>query len=148
MASKTEYSVRCHCGNVKGRFRCDPTKILVLDCNCSDCYMRQNVHYVVPACDFNDESLEDSTTLHQWGTKQAIRRFCKTCGILPWYVPRSNPDGIALTINCVDWTKGGSEPAPSIKIEKFDGRNWEESFKALNDERREVRISDLSKKQT
>ena len=33
---------------------------------------------------------ERETILYQWGTKKAVRRFCRTCGILPFYIPRSN----------------------------------------------------------
>ena len=46
------HSVACHCGAVRGRFRCDPDRIAVWDCNCSDCSMRGNAHFVVPASDF------------------------------------------------------------------------------------------------
>lgn len=45
--------------------------------------MRRNVHFVIPERDFTldmKESLEDATTLYQWGTETAVRRFCKTCG--------------------------------------------------------------------
>jgi hypothetical protein len=94
--------------------------------------MRANVHAVVPAADFtvmmSAESYEDATTLYQWGTNTAVRRFCKTCGILPWYIPRSNPEGYAVTIKCVDWTAAGKTP-PVIVTETFDGVHWEESFK-------------------
>ena len=76
----------------------------------------------------DDETLEDATILYEWGTKTAKRRFCKTCGILPWYIPRSNPDGIALTLNCIDW--GEKHCKPCIEIKKYDGINWEKSFTA------------------
>jgi hypothetical protein len=104
--------------------------------------MRGNVHMIVPQKDlWLDESsmperLEEATTLYQWGTKQAVRRFCKTCGILPWYTPRSNPDCCAVTIRCVDWTQGGLRPtpAPAIEIRKFDGVHWEETVAHLKNE--------------
>jgi hypothetical protein len=148
-SSKTEeFIARCHCGNVQGRFRCNADKIYALDCNCSDCDMRKNVHTVVPAADFtilDEPSYEDATTLYQWGTKTAVRRFCKTCGVLPWYIARSNPDGYAITLQCVDWTADGKK-APVVVIVKFDGVHWEESFKALNDDSQEVKVSSLSKK--
>ena len=78
----------------------------------------------------DDESFDTATILYEWGTKTAKRRFCKTCGILPWYVPRSNPDGVALTLNCIDWGKNVSKP--QVEIRKYDGLNWEKSFKATN----------------
>lgn len=56
---------------------------------------------------------ESETILYQWGTKTAVRRFCKTCGILPFYIPRSNPDGYAITYHCVDW---GEDGPPETKL--------------------------------
>jgi hypothetical protein len=96
--------------------------------------MRANVHVIVPATDFSldlneEHSLEDVTILYEWGTKAAKRRFCKKCGILPWYHPRSNPDGLAITLNCVDWDS--SDEKPRVRIEQFDGRNsWEDAFQS------------------
>lgn len=99
--------------------------------------MRRNIHIVVHASHFrvdmtDEETLEDATILYQWGTKVAVRRFCRTCGILPWYTPRSNPDSVAITINCVDWTKGGTREPPEILIEKFDGVHWEAFMETLS----------------
>jgi hypothetical protein len=123
------YACKCHCGKNVGRFRCSIAKTLTCwQCNCSDCAMRGNVHFIVPKDNFVVEhgNDEQSTTLYQWGTKTAQRRFCKTCGILPWYVPRSNPDGIGVTLKCVDW---GLNARPSIKTNQYDGIHWEKSYK-------------------
>jgi hypothetical protein len=144
-----EFTARCHCGRVQGQFRCSTSKVLALDCNCSDCFMRRNVHCVIPQDDFTldmKEPLEDATILYQWGTKTAERRFCKTCGILPWYIARSNPDGFAITVNCVDWTNGGTREPPTIQLESFDGVHWEDSMNAVNDDSREVKRSSMSKR--
>ena len=51
-------------------------------------------------------------------------RFCKTCGVLPFYVPRSNPDGFGVTLACVDW---GTDGAPDVEVRNYDGVNWEKS---------------------
>lgn len=92
--------------------------------------MRGNTHLVIPHEDFTldmDEPLEEATTLYQWGSRTAIRRFCKTCGILPWYRPRSNPDGFGITYMCIDLeAKGHTKPV--IDHRTFDGQNWEECF--------------------
>lgn len=130
-----EFEVRCHCGKVTGRFRCcSSTVIPVIQCNCSDCGMRRNDHYIIPAQNFvnTTKDYESNTTLYEWGTQTAKRRFCRTCGILPWYQPRSNPEGIAITVACVDWTKGNSRSPPKLEVEEFDGIHWEESFAMHN----------------
>lgn len=148
------YAVKCHCGQVHGQFRLPPsstTRLIAWDCNCSDCWMRRNIHTIVPQTDFqyvpSQQAWEDATTLYQWGTKTAIRRFCKTCGILPWYTPRSNPDGVAITLNCIDW---GNDPKPDIVMQTFDGIHWEESMARLDEDTLEeaVRISAQSKPRT
>lgn len=131
-----EFVAKCHCGRVQGRFRIDTDEQLwAWDCDCSDCFMRGNLHLVVHESKFStdlmSEPLEEATILYQWGTKIAQRRFCQTCGILPWYRPRSNPDSVGVTIRCVDWTKGGSCDAPHIEIKKFDGQHWEEFMAKL-----------------
>ena len=38
----------CHCGAVRFAARA-PSDLVVYDCNCSDCRMRRNAHFVVPA---------------------------------------------------------------------------------------------------
>ena len=126
------HSVACHCGAVRGRFRCDPDRIAVWDCNCSDCSMRGNAHFVVPASDFGLDmpavTFERCTVLYVWGTEAARRRFCRVCGILPWYTPRSNPNGVGITPACASFDPARS--APTICRRSFDGRNWEESYAA------------------
>ncbi|KAL7469024.1 hypothetical protein ACHAXS_009268 [Conticribra weissflogii] len=174
------YDVQCHCGNIRAKFtRQKDLPLVVWDCNCSDCNMRRNLHFMVPAREFwlvepdagaveddnwhqQDKILNDgagptagdpdatvlrgtsaakrhyqnNTILYQWGTKTAVRRFCKTCGILPFYIPRSNPDGLGVTFPCVDWEgKGGGGEStnkimPKVEMRKFDGVHWEESHKA------------------
>lgn len=128
-----EYPVQCHCGRIKAIVECSCKKIVAWDCNCSDCAMRGNIHFVVPSdklrLDMKEESLKDVTILYEWGTKTAKRRFCKTCGILPFYIPRSNAsDGVGVTLACVNF----GDNAPQVEIRKFDGTNWEESYAASN----------------
>lgn len=111
--------------------------------------MRQNVHLVVPKEDFRldmEEPLDEATTLYLWGTKTAQRRFCKTCGILPYYQPRSNPDGYGITIHCVDWSIGGKLlPPPKVVVNKFDGVNWEKTIQMMREGKAGASILDESK---
>uniref|UniRef100_A0A7S4J2W6 CENP-V/GFA domain-containing protein n=1 Tax=Odontella aurita TaxID=265563 RepID=A0A7S4J2W6_9STRA len=130
MANETgTYHLRCHCGRISARFRCNRHSVTAWDCNCSDCAMRRNVHFVIPAEDLTltmeGETLEDATILYEWGTRAAKRRFCRTCGILPFYIPRSNPDGVAITLRCADFGPEGE--GPTVVVKKFDGVHWEES---------------------
>ena len=151
------YSISCHCGSVQANFcREQHLPLTVWDCNCSDCGMRRNLHFMVHASNFwlvdgdggdeknkktdttgNDDTndrnassvkakqcFERETILYQWGTQKAVRRFCRTCGILPFYIPRSNQDGYAVTYPCVNW---GEDGPPSTEIRLFDGVNWEQS---------------------
>jgi len=69
-------------------------------------------------------TIESETVLYQWGSNTAIRRFCKTCGILPFYTPRISPDSVAVTLPCVDFAESGTPP---IEVQTFDGLHWDDS---------------------
>lgn len=45
------HSGGCHCGRVRWRAEA-PASVVVWICNCSDCAMRGNAHFVVPASKF------------------------------------------------------------------------------------------------
>lgn len=79
---------------------------------------------MVPASDFQLEgSSADWLTTYTFGTHQAKHLFCKVCGISAHYIPRSNPDGVAVTVHCVD-------PCTIKLVERrsFDGQNWEDAY--------------------
>ena len=73
-------------------------------------------------------------------TDGEYRRIFFLLGLLPWYNPRSNPDGVGILTRCVDWTDGGTKEAPELEIRQFDGENWEEEIKRIN-----TAITDQSK---
>lgn len=113
----------CHCKSVRWKVIA-PSSVVAWECNCSDCYMRANTHFVVPAERF--ELLGDSDkflTTYTFGTHTAKHTFCKICGITSFYYPRSNPDGVAVTFRCVD-----SGTLKHVEIKQFDGRNWDSSY--------------------
>lgn len=58
----------------------------------------------------------------QFNTKTAKHLFCKHCGISSYYVPRSNPDGVAVTLNCIDDFQN-----LNVTYQSCDGQNWEQS---------------------
>ena len=108
----------CHCGAV--RFEVDvPDSPEVEDCNCSICRMSGFLHLIVPAASFRLLQGEASLHLYTFNTGVAKHYFCRFCGIKPFYIPRSNPDGVDVNVRCLD------EPPENMRISPFDGRNWE-----------------------
>jgi hypothetical protein len=110
----------CHCGRV--RFEVDaPAAVVAWDCNCSICAMKRNTHFVVPASRFRLLTSTEELTLYEFNTCVAKHWFCKTCGVQSFYNPRSNPDGVSVTVHCV-------EPGTLTEVTTrcFDGQNWEE----------------------
>lgn len=113
----------CHCKKVRWNVRA-PSIVVAWQCNCSDCSMRGNTHFIVPSERF--ELFEDSKqflTTYTFGTHTAKHTFCKVCGITSFYIPRSNPDGIAVTFRCVD-----PGTLTHVEIKQFDGKFWESSY--------------------
>ena len=91
----------CHCGAV--RFEVDaPVRIAALECNCSICRMSGFLHLIVPATHFRLLVGADLLTEYTFNTGVARHRFCRVCGIKPFYIPRSNPDGIDVNVRCLD----------------------------------------------
>lgn len=112
------YDGGCHCGAV--RFRVEaPERITCIECNCSICAKSGYLHLIVPRSRFTLLHGEDNLTTYSFNTGVAQHRFCKTCGIKAFYIPRSNPDGFDVNVRCL-------EPQPrELTVEPFDGRNWE-----------------------
>jgi hypothetical protein len=109
----------CHCGAV--RFMVElPDAFTVEDCNCSICAKSGNIHVIVPASRFRLLSGRDRLTEYKFNTGAATHLFCSVCGVKSFYIPRSNPDGVAVTWRCLDdWQ------AFDVTIDPFDGQNWE-----------------------
>ena len=115
----------CHCGRVA--FEVDaPAAIEALACNCSICSRTGYLHLVVPAARFRLLRGSEDLTVYTFGTHTARHLFCRVCGIKPFYVPRSNPDGFSVNVNCLDRAS-----IASVTVSEFDGRNWERHAAAL-----------------
>ncbi len=113
------YGGSCHCGAIQFQVEA-PEKIKCADCNCSICSESGYLHLIVPRSKLKLLQGESSITTYSWGTGIAKHTFCKTCGIKPFYIPRSNPDGYDVNVRCLD-------PVPvELEIEPFNGKNWEE----------------------
>ncbi|RYG56090.1 GFA family protein [archaeon] len=106
---------QCHCGAVRFTAEASP-HLLVWDCNCSICKMKRNTHFVVPQSAFRLLSGSEELTEYRFNTKVAVHMFCRICGVQPFYRPRSNPDGVAITAACIT-----SPTVASITVKSFDG---------------------------
>ncbi len=114
----------CHCGAVSFSVEA-PTSIEVEQCNCSICSKSGFLHLIVPKAHFHLLNGKDALSTYSFNTGVAKHYFCKRCGIKPFYIPRSNPDGVDVNVNCLD-----SKP-PDIKVVQFDGQNWEDNAASL-----------------
>ena len=115
----------CHCGAVRFRLRA-PAQVIAEDCNCSICTKSAYLHLLVPAAHFTLERGADALRTYTFNTGVARHTFCAHCGVKPFYVPRSNPDGYSINLHCVD--RRGFE---RIRVDAFDGRDWEQHAAAL-----------------
>ncbi|KAL2921749.1 Centromere protein V [Bienertia sinuspersici] len=112
----------CHCKRVRWEVKA-PNSLIAWKCNCSTCIMRGNTHFIVPSKHFNLISGESNITTYTYGTHTAKHTFCNVCGITSFYTPRSNPDGVAVTLNCLD-----HGTVTHVEIRSFDGVNWDDSY--------------------
>lgn len=113
-----KYTGGCHCGAV--RFEVEaPEHVEASECNCSICSKSGYLHLIVPASRFKLVRGTEQLTTYTFNTGVAKHTFCKICGIKPFYVPRSNPDGYSINVRCLD------PPPARLTIAPFDGRNWE-----------------------
>jgi hypothetical protein len=111
----------CHCGRVRFRVTADLDGVTV--CNCSMCAKKGIWHLIVPPERFELLRGKDELATYQFNTKVAKHYFCRTCGIHPFYVPRSDPDKIDVNVRCLDGVD-----LSAIAIKSFDGSNWEEAI--------------------
>ncbi len=119
-----KYSGSCHCGAILFEISA-PASITVQDCNCSICSKSGFLHLILPRTSFRLIQGEEIITTYRFNTGVARHTFCKICGVKPFYVPRSNPDGVDVNVRCLD-----SLPA-EVVIEAFDGKNWETNAQKL-----------------
>ena len=122
---RTTHTGSCHCGAVRFEINA-AAAILAHRCNCSVCTKSGFLHLIIPASDFRLLRGKDALTTYRFNTGVAEHTFCSACGIKPFYIPRSNPDGFSVNVNCLD-------PATidSVEEEPFDGRNWEDNAASL-----------------
>lgn len=112
------YHGGCHCGAIRFEIEA-PERIKCNECNCSICAKSGFLHLILPKTKFKLLKGEAFLTTYTFNTGVAKHMFCKVCGMKPFYIPRSNPDGYDVNVRCL-------EPQPQkLAVESFDGRNWE-----------------------
>ncbi|ODM92969.1 Centromere protein V [Orchesella cincta] len=64
-----------------------------------------------------------ANNVHVWDSQAQAYVLTQKCGVQSFYIPRSNPDGMAIMPHCIDG------PLPlKIVVEKFDGQHWENAM--------------------
>jgi hypothetical protein len=124
MEASTTYEGGCHCGAV--RFAVEVDRHEALDCNCSICAKKGFLHLVVTKDRFTLVRGADALATYTFNTGVAKHTFCRTCGVHPFYTPRSHPDGVDVNVRCLD----GDAPA-RFAVRPFDGKHWERSVDAI-----------------
>ena len=118
------YEGACHCGALQFRLNTRPPSAL-LRCNCSICELEDFLHWIMPLSHFEWISGEANT--YRFGSGVARHTFCPTCGVKPFYFPRSNPDGVSVNARCVPGLNWRALP-----VDEFDGQHWEQNAATLS----------------
>jgi hypothetical protein len=113
---------RCHCGAIE--IEVDGAPERVVDCNCSYCARAGYLHWNVEPARFRILRGADAYHTYTFGTGTSRNHFCRTCGISPFRVPRSDPHLIDVNVRCLD-----NLDLTALRIEKFDGAHWEDAIK-------------------
>jgi len=125
MSELKKHKGGCHCGAVTFEVR-SPAHIEANRCNCSICSMTGFIHLIVPREHFSLLSGEGDLADYRFNTGTAHHKFCKTCGVKSFYIPRSHPDGISVNVTCLE-----KSTIEDISITDFDGQNWEDAIGTL-----------------
>lgn len=109
----------CHCRAVEFELAA-PKELTQTECNCSFCGMRKGAHVVVPAARFRLVRGLEVLTPYSFASHAARHLFCSKCGVQPLFVPREDPNSVAVTVACI---QEGS--ISSLKTELFDGKSYQ-----------------------
>ena len=117
--SFTWHAGGCHCGGVRFEVAL-PATVEAQSCNCSMCAKTGFVHMIVPESRFRLTQGAERLVEYTFNSRVAKHLFCGECGIEAFYRPRSNPDGWSVNARCLDRAED-----IDLRIEPFDGQNWE-----------------------
>ena len=84
------------------------------------------LHLIAPTTRFRLLAGADALTEYTFNTGAAKHRFCRTCGIKPFYVPRSHPDGIDVNVRCLD-----AATIEAVDVQPFDDADREAATAAI-----------------
>ena len=115
------YAGACHCGRVRFRVKADLTRVTL--CNCSMCTKKGIVHLIVEPHQFELLEGEGAISEYRFNTGVAVHKFCRHCGIHPFYIPRSDPDKIDVNVRCLDGVR-----LEELELRHFDGAHWEQAI--------------------
>ncbi|MBT3778320.1 MAG: GFA family protein [Pelagibacteraceae bacterium] len=94
------YNLKCHCGSVELEVKTDLQTIK--QCNCSICIRKNAKMCMVSKDAIQIIKGEENLTSYKFNTMVAEHFFCKTCGIYTHHNRRSDPNGAAINIGCID----------------------------------------------
>ena len=125
MADALRYTGSCHCGRVKFAVTAELTRGTV--CNCSICSKKAFIHLIVELSRFELLEGADALVSYRFNTGVAEHKFCRRCGIHPFYTPRSDPDKVDVNVRCLD----DVEPS-QLELSLFDGKHWEAAIETAS----------------
>jgi hypothetical protein len=96
-------------------------------CNCSMCEKKGFLHLIVPSTAVELLAGADALASYRFNTGVAVHRFCRHCGVHPFYTPRSDPDKIDVNARCLEGVDAGA-----LTPRTFDGRHWEEAIRTAH----------------
>ena len=93
----------CHCKEVQIELKLDNGIEEMVRCNCSLCKRRGYIMANIKLENLKIIKGKDKLSVYKFGKKQhAEHFFCKICGIYTHHNRRSDPNGAAVNIGCID----------------------------------------------
>jgi|TARA_B100000959_G_scaffold218959_1_gene231183 hypothetical protein len=94
------YKLNCHCRAVELEVETDLQTIK--QCNCSICIRKNAKMCMVSKDSVKIIKGKENLSSYKFNTMIAEHFFCKTCGIYTHHNRRSDPNGAAINIGCID----------------------------------------------
>ena len=115
----------CHCGAIQCEVDWDADATEIIECNSSICLKKGFLHLIVSPDLFRLRG-EPTLAEYRFNTGVAVHRFCPTCGIHPFYTPRSHPDHVDVNVRCLDGVD-----LTAVRIVPFNGQSWEDNVGSI-----------------